>query len=124
MEKKLNKETSKEKGRMRVKDEYISRGIKQKVSPLLYNEIFNLLRDNQNQLGTGKQNEIYRYRLKMASNGAQIIEQIEETTKNTTVYMLVTTQTINENLILFSDERELIMLLDKEMREIIKNQAK
>lgn len=99
---------------MKEVERYISLGISKKVSALVYNELFELLNNEEDS------SNLQRFKLTIASNGVQLIEQTEEGTDKRRVHLFLTLEAIKEKIVVIRDGLDLTMMLESEANKLIK----
>lgn len=99
---------------MKEVERYISLGISKKVSALVYNELFELLNNEEDS------SDLQKFKLTVASNGVQLIEQSEEGNSKRKVHLLLTLDAIKEKIVVLRDGLDITMMLESEANKLIK----
>lgn len=99
---------------MREVERYISLGISKKVSALVYNELFELFNNEENS------SDLQKFKLVIASNGVQLIEQTEEAKNKRKIHLFLTLEATKEKIVVLRDGLDITMLLESEANKLIK----
>lgn len=99
---------------MRNVEKYISLGISKKVSALVYNELFELLNNEDNS------SDLQKFKLTIASSGVQLIEQTEEGNSKRKIHLLLTLEAIKEKIVVLRDGLDITMMLESEASKLVK----
>ena len=99
---------------MKEVERYISLGISKKVSALVYNELFELLNYEENS------SDIQKFKLTIASNGVQLIEQTEEGNSKRKIHLLLTLEATKEKIVVLRDGLDITMMLESEANKLVK----
>ena len=101
---------------MRNEEKYISLGISKKVSALIYNELFELIDNEKNS------SDLQKFKLSVASNGVQLIEQTEEGSRERRVHLLLTLEATKEKIVVLRDGSDIVMMLESEANDLVKKE--
>ena len=99
---------------MKEVERYISLGISKKVSALVYNELFELLNNEEDS------SDLQKFKLTVASNGVQLIEQSEEGNSKRKVHLLLTLEATKEKIVVLRDGLDITMMLESEANKLVK----
>lgn len=99
---------------MKEVERYITLGISEKVSAIVYNELFELLNNEETS------SDLQRFKLTIASNGVQLIEQTEEGNDKRKIHLLLTLEAAKEKVVILRDGKDITMLLESEANQLIK----
>lgn len=103
---------------MKEVEKCVSKGISEKISPFIYNELFELAKAYQ------EDSELQTFSLSKASNGTQIIQHSRDGKRKAEVHLMMASETVLEKVILLKVDNSLNMLLDKESQTILKRHSK
>ncbi len=95
-------------------ERYISLGVSKKVSAIIYNELFELLNNEE------KSSDIQKFKLIIASNGVQLIEQTEEGKDKRKIHLFLTLEATKEKIVVLRDGLDITMLLESEAKNLTK----
>lgn len=99
---------------MKEVERYISLGISKKVSALVYNELFDLLNKEEDS------SDLQKFKLSVASNGVQLIEQTEEGNSKRKIHLLLTLEATEEKIVVLRDGLDITMMLESEANKLVK----
>lgn len=99
---------------MKEVERYITLGISEKVSALVYNELFELLNNEEDS------SDLQKFKLTVASNGVQLIEQSEEGNSKRKVHLLLTLEATKEKIVVLRDGLDITMMLESEANKLVK----
>lgn len=100
--------------KMKEVERYITLGISKKVSALVYNELFELLNNEEDS------SDLQKFKLTTASNGVQLIEQTEEGNDKRKVHLLLTLESTKEKIVVLRDGMDITMMLEIEANRLLK----
>ncbi len=99
---------------MKEVERYISLGISKKVSALVYNELFELLNNEEDS------SDLQKFKLSVANKGVQLIEQTEEGNNKRKIHLLLTLEATKEKIVVLRDGLDITMMLESEANKLVK----
>ncbi len=103
---------------MKEVEKTVSKGVSGKISPIIYNELFELAKIYEESL------ELQKFKLTEASNGALLIQHLDGAGKKVEVHLMLTTKAIRENVVILKVDNVLNMMLEKEAKDMMKRHSK
>ena len=99
---------------MKEVEKCVSKGISEKISPLIYNELFELAKSFK------ESTDLQVFKLSSADNGVLMIQHSAGDGRKAEVHLMLTAQAVMDNVVLLKIGNTQNMLLDKESKAILK----
>ena len=99
---------------MKEVERYITLGISKKVNALVYNELFELFNNEEDS------SDLQKFKLVVASNGVQLIEQTQEGSTSKLIHLMMTLEATKQNIVVLRDGLNMTMMLESEANKLIR----